>query len=81
MIAEVGVEWLSLPTVTAVEVIVHRMLVNAEPDDGERPKPMTYSERVAWLCEIPDSQLTEEELQRKQDDELLAMFGMRRPNG
>lgn len=73
------VGWLDLPIVLALEVLVTRMLQNAKPDSDDQEEPMTYSERVAWLATIPDSQLSAEELQIREDDRLLALFGMTRP--
>lgn len=73
------VGWMSLPNVLALDVLVVRMLQNATPDSDEEVKPMTYSERIAWLCETPDSMLTAEELQVREDNEMLAAFGLARP--
>ena len=74
--------WHSLPTVTAVEIIVTRMLANAAQydeslkDEADRMKPMTYAERVAWLSATPQSALSDEERAKAEDDATLAALGL-----
>jgi len=71
--------WLDLPNVLALDVLVMRMLQNATPDSDDEVKPMTYSERVAWLSTIPDSQLTVEQITAREDEDLLRSLGVPMP--
>lgn len=73
MINSIGVAWLAMPMVLCAEVILASMLSNTSSSETRR------AELIEWLSDVPDELLTAAELQRKEDDRLLAVFGMARP--
>jgi|JI10StandDraft_1071094.scaffolds.fasta_scaffold592564_2 hypothetical protein len=71
MIISSGVGWMSLPIVVCAEVLLSRMLSNASSDEARAGV-------IEWLGEVPDEMLSAEELEKREDDQLLRMLGMER---
>lgn len=83
MTLEMGITWMHLPWVTTVELLIGRMRSNASQEDHHNSRGIDVGETTAardkleeWLCEAPK---TPEQLQREEDDALLAALGLKRP--
>lgn len=74
MINSIGFGWMSMPVVLCAETLLSSMFSNTSSSEVKR------AELIEWLSDVPDEPLSAEELQRREDDRLLALFGMRRPS-
>ena len=74
MINSIGIGWMSMPVVLCAETLLSSMFSNTSSSEAKR------AELIEWLSDVPDELLSAEELQRREDDRLLALFGMQRPS-
>jgi len=83
MILEMGMDWMRLPWVITVEILIGRMRSNAAQEDNSNSRDLEESETTAardklqeWLSDGPKSV---EQILIDEDDALLRSLGVSRP--